>query len=156
MSRHGTTEAAGHPAIARSWWVRLDAQATERLSGRPATDDHRRPRRTLADIRTPAEIDLMAEAGRVAALALRAASAACVPGATTAAVDGAAAGVIAAERCEPAFLGLRASAQAAAFPAATCEDSPRGHGPRARRSSAAWSWRTCRTSITSPACSPVT
>jgi methionyl aminopeptidase len=120
MSRHGTTAAAGHPAIARSWWVRLDAEATERLSGRPATDDHRRPRPALADIRTPAELELMAEAGRVAALALRAASAACVPGATTAAVDGAAAGVIAAERCEPAFLGLRASVQAAAFPAATC------------------------------------
>ena len=110
-------------AAPRSWWVRLDTAATDRLSGRPA--DERRgpsvPRRAgVAEIRTPAEIELMAEAGRVAALALRAASAACVPGATTAAVDGAAAGVIAAERCEPAFLGLRNAPEAPAFPAATC------------------------------------
>jgi methionyl aminopeptidase len=117
-TRTGTATSA-----TRSWWVRLDTGAAERLSGRPA--DERRgpsaPRRAgVAEIRTPAEIELMAEAGRVAALALRAASAACVPGATTAAVDGAASGVIAAERCEPAFLGLRASPEAPAFPAATC------------------------------------
>ena len=69
-------------AVARSWWVRLDAGATERLSGR-SSDQRRAPaasRRPVADIRTDAEIELMAEAGRVAALALRAASAACVHG----------------------------------------------------------------------------
>ena len=120
MSCSGVNEAPRHEAVARSWWVRLDGGAAERLSGRPVHDEVRRPRRSMAEIRTPAEIELMTEAGRVAALALRAASAACVPGATTAAVDGAAAGVIAAERCEPAFLGLRASPEAPAFPAATC------------------------------------
>ena len=63
-------------AVARSWWVRLDGNATDRLSGR-VTDERRSPstpRRTTADIRTEAEIELMAEAGRVAALALRAAA----------------------------------------------------------------------------------
>jgi len=105
----------------RGWWVRLDGGASERLSGRPAERGPRTPRRAeTAEIRTDAEIELMAEAGRVVALALRAASAACIAGATTAAIDGAAAGVIAAERCEPAFLGLRTSAEAPAFPAATC------------------------------------
>jgi methionyl aminopeptidase len=115
-------DAAPTIGTARTWWVRLDTGAAERLSGRPSDDQRgpRAPRQTLAEIRTDAEIELMAEAGRVAALALRAAAAACVPGATTAAVDGAAAGVIAAERSEPAFLGLRASSDAAAFPAATC------------------------------------
>jgi methionyl aminopeptidase len=113
-------DSAPKTGIARSWWVRLDTGAAERLSGRPA--DQRGPRapRRSADIRNEAEIEFMAEAGRVAALALRAAAAACVPGATTAAVDGAAGGVIAAERCEPAFLGLRATPEAPAFPAATC------------------------------------
>ena len=109
-------------AVARSWWVRLDGNATERLSGR-VTDERRSPstpRRTTADIRTDAEIELMAEAGRVAALALRAASAACVAGSTTGAIDGAAAGVIAAARCEPAFLGLQVADNAQPFPAATC------------------------------------
>jgi methionyl aminopeptidase len=120
MSRAATNDMLRHEAATRSWWVRLDGGAAERLSGRPVQDEARRPRRAVAEIRTAAEIEFMAEAGRVAALALRAASAACVPGATTAAVDGAAAGVIAAERCEPAFLGLRASPEAAAFPAATC------------------------------------
>jgi methionyl aminopeptidase len=107
---------------ARSWWVRLDTGASERLGGRLIDDARgpRAPRRPMAEVRTDAEIELMAEAGRVVALALRAASAACVSGATTAAVDGAAAGVIAAERCEPAFLGLRASPTSSAFPAATC------------------------------------
>ena len=67
-TRTGTATSA-----TRSWWVRLDTGAAERLSGRPA--DERRgpsaPRRAgVAEIRTPAEIELMAEAGRVAALAL--------------------------------------------------------------------------------------
>jgi len=109
-------------APVRSWWVRLDGSATERLGG-TVSDQRRTPRtphRTSAEIRSAAELDLMAEAGRVVATALRAASTACVVGATTGSVDSAAAGVIAAERCEPAFLGFKISATAAAFPAATC------------------------------------
>jgi methionyl aminopeptidase len=117
---HGATERQGSmagDAISRSWWVRLDS-GTDRLGGRDMQP--RRPRRPVAELRTAAELECMAEAGRVAALALRAATAACVPGATTASVDGAAAGVIAAERSEPAFLGLRTMPDGPAFPAATC------------------------------------
>ena len=131
-------DAAPKTGIARSWWVRLDTGAAERLSGRPAEQRGPRAPRQSAEIRNQAEIEFMAEAGRVAALALRAAAAACVPGATTAAVDGAAGGVIAAERCEPAFLGLRATPRGARLPGGDLRERERaGRARHSRRATTA-------------------
>jgi len=71
-------------------------------------------------LKTPGEIELMHSAGQVVRAALRAAAAASVPGATTASVDAAAAGVIAAFRAEPLFLNHRIEPDGAGFPASTC------------------------------------
>jgi methionyl aminopeptidase len=71
-------------------------------------------------VRSDDELRLMAEAGRVAAAALRAGARACVAGATTADIDAAVASVIAACRCEPAFIGYGRTESRAAFPASAC------------------------------------
>ncbi len=62
----------------------------------------------------------MHSAGQVVRAALRAAARACVPGASTASVDAAAAGVIAAFRAEPLFLNHRLHCGEPPFPASTC------------------------------------
>jgi len=62
----------------------------------------------------------MHSAGQVVRAALRAAARACVPGASTASADAAAAGVIAAFRAEPLFLNHRMHDAGPAFPASTC------------------------------------
>ncbi|MBM4112551.1 MAG: type I methionyl aminopeptidase [Phycisphaerae bacterium] len=62
----------------------------------------------------------MHSAGQVVRAALRAAARACVPGASTASVDAAAAGVIAAFRAEPLFLNHRMHSEGPSFPASTC------------------------------------
>jgi len=62
----------------------------------------------------------MHSAGQVVRAALRAAATACVPGATTASVDAAAAGVIEAFRAEPLFLNHRIDTDSSPFPATTC------------------------------------
>lgn len=62
----------------------------------------------------------MHTAGQVVRAALRAAAAACVPGTTTACVDAAASGVIAAFRAEPLFLNHRMEPDGVPFPASTC------------------------------------
>jgi len=56
-------DAAPKTGIARSWWVRLDTGAAERLSGRPAEQRGPRTPRQSAEIRSQAEIELMSEAG---------------------------------------------------------------------------------------------
>lgn len=77
-------------------------------------------RRDPISLRTPEEIELMHSAGQVVRAALRAAARACEPGASTASVDAAAAGVIAAFRAEPLFLNHRMHGDGPAFPASTC------------------------------------
>lgn len=77
-------------------------------------------RRRAAVLKSPGEIELMHSAGQVVRAALRAAAAACVPGATTASVDAAASGVIAAFRAEPLFLHHRIDDEHVPFPASTC------------------------------------
>lgn len=65
-------------------------------------------------VKTPAEIEMMREAGRISARALTAARLAAVPGATTAEVDEAAEAVIRAAGAVPAFKGY------GGFPATIC------------------------------------
>ncbi len=117
-----TVSARNAMDVERSWWVRLDTRSPARLDRSAQTGRRSSPSvvHPVAEIRTEGDIELMAQAGRVAAMALRAASAACVAGATTAAVDSAAAGVIAAERCEPAFLSMISAVDGRQFPSATC------------------------------------
>lgn len=77
-------------------------------------------RRRAPQLKTPHEIDSMHSAGQVVRAALRAAAMACAPGATTASVDAAAAGVIAMFRAEPLFLNHRIEPEGMPFPATTC------------------------------------
>lgn len=77
-------------------------------------------RRQAVILKSPGEIELMHSAGQVVRAALRAAAAACVPGATTASLDAAAMGVIAAFRAEPLFLHHRIDVDGIPFPATTC------------------------------------
>jgi len=65
-------------------------------------------------VKTPQELEIMREAGRISALALTAARAAAVPGATTAAVDEAAETAIREAGAVPAFKGY------GGFPATIC------------------------------------
>jgi methionyl aminopeptidase len=65
-------------------------------------------------IKTPAQLDAMWEAGQVVAAALRAAAAAVAPGVSTASLDEIAAGQIAAAGALPSFLGYHG------FPATIC------------------------------------
>jgi len=65
-------------------------------------------------VKTPAQLDAMWEAGQVVAAALRAAAAAVVPGASTASLDEIAAAEIAAAGAVPSFLGYHG------FPATIC------------------------------------
>ena len=65
-------------------------------------------------VKTPAQLDAMWEAGQVVAAALRAAAAAVAPGVSTASLDEIAAGQIAAAGAAPSFLGYHG------FPATIC------------------------------------
>lgn len=89
-------------------------------SAAPAPVDRPTPARSAIALRSEGEIELMHSAGQVVRAALRAAARACVPGATTASADAAAAGVIAAFRAEPLFLNHRAHDHGPPFPASTC------------------------------------
>jgi len=75
---------------------------------------------SFATIKSPAEIASMHMAGRVVADALAAASAACVPGATTQSIDDAAAQVIEAVRAESLFLNYPSYRAHEGFPGRTC------------------------------------
>ncbi|MEI6272054.1 MAG: hypothetical protein WCQ03_01125, partial [Phycisphaerae bacterium] len=77
-------------------------------------------RRATSETRTAQEIQHMAEAGRIAAMALHAATVACVAGTSTASLDCVIAGVIAANRAEAAFVGYGKSDTREAFPASSC------------------------------------
>ncbi|GHC91519.1 methionine aminopeptidase [Nocardiopsis terrae] len=74
----------------------------------------------MVEIKTPAEIALMREAGRVVAHALAAAREAAEPGRTTAELDRAAAGTIAEAGAEPLFLGYHPAWAPVPFPGVTC------------------------------------
>jgi methionyl aminopeptidase len=68
----------------------------------------------MIELKTKHQIELMREAGRVSANALRAAGAAVVPGATTAEIDAAAKEYILSQGAKPSFLGYNG------FPATAC------------------------------------
>src|SRR5260370_30016064 len=74
----------------------------------------RRMREPGVQIKTPAQLAVMWEAGQVVAAALRAAAAAVAPGVTTADLDEIASGHIAAAGAVPSFLGYHG------FPATIC------------------------------------
>ena len=102
-----------------AWWSKLVAGT---VAVRP-NDDARnlRPtRRAATETRSAQEIQHMAEAGRIAAIALHAATVACVAGTSTASLDCVIAGVIAANRAEAAFVGYGKSDTREAFPASSC------------------------------------
>jgi methionyl aminopeptidase len=71
-------------------------------------------REPAVQIKTPAQLDLMWEAGQLVAAALRAAAAAVAPGVTTADLDGIAREHIAAAGAAPSFLGYHG------YPATVC------------------------------------
>ncbi|WP_017588835.1 type I methionyl aminopeptidase [Nocardiopsis ganjiahuensis] len=74
----------------------------------------------MVEIKTPAEIALMREAGRVVAHALAAARDLAEPGRTTAELDRAAAEVISEAGAEPLFLGYHPAWAPMPFPGVTC------------------------------------
>ena len=102
-----------------AWWSKLVAGT---VAVRPNDDarDLRPTRRATSETRTAQEIQHMAEAGRIAAMALHAATVACVAGTSTASLDCVIAGVIAANRAEAAFVGYGKSDTREAFPASSC------------------------------------
>ncbi len=103
-----------------AWWSKLVAGT---VAVRPNDDarDLRPTRRAVAsEIRSEQEIQHMAEAGHIAALALHAATVACVVGTSTASLDCVIAGVIAAHRAEAAFIGYGKSDTREPFPASSC------------------------------------
>ncbi|MEU3016869.1 MULTISPECIES: type I methionyl aminopeptidase [unclassified Nocardiopsis] len=74
----------------------------------------------MVEIKTPEEIALMREAGRVVARALAAGRAAAAPGRTTADLDRAAAEVITEAGAEPLFLGYQPAWAPTPFPGVAC------------------------------------
>jgi methionyl aminopeptidase len=92
----------------------LRSSADRRVASRGRRQEH------AIALRSPDEIARMRLAGAVVAEALAAARAACVAGTTTAKVDAAAMGVIAARNAEPLFLGYPSADGSGPFPACTC------------------------------------
>ncbi|GAB3876451.1 hypothetical protein GCM10029964_023350 [Kibdelosporangium lantanae] len=70
----------------------------------------------MVELKTPAEMELMREAGRVTALALAAARAAAAPGVTLRELDTAAAEVMSAHGAKPSFLGYHPHFAPTPFP----------------------------------------
>src|SRR5690242_14094373 len=74
----------------------------------------------MIEIKTPAEIELMREAGRITAAALAAVGDAAAVGVRLDELDDVAAEVIAAAGAEALFLGYQPSSAASPYPAVTC------------------------------------
>lgn len=91
-----------------------------RVLASPRLRTPRAPREAAIALRSAAQISAMRAAGRVVREALDAAADACTAGATTAEVDAAAAGVIAARGAEPLFLNYPLYLPGQGFPCCTC------------------------------------